>query len=263
MCIIITVENGNFPTLKILKNAEYLNNDGGSIAWLEQEKKNYKKGINANQIYKIIKKLKKKNVKDAIIHFRIASVGIVKPALCHPFPISKKVDLSLENKNMKSDLLFHNGTITDWQDRLIEILQKNDNLRMLKGDLSDSRIIAWILYQKGYKYLNEITTFNKFAILTKSGVKKYGNWHEFKNNSYSNKYLDVFETEKLESNINEYDKYVTNYDLFSFSEYDLSDYELDLLDDLVQNYKFSVEEIKTNLDMNYTATEIYNLYTCL
>ena len=55
MCVIITVEDGDFPNNKTLKSAESLNGDGGGIAWLNKDgTKSYRKGITAKKIIKII-----------------------------------------------------------------------------------------------------------------------------------------------------------------------------------------------------------------
>ena len=92
MCVIINIEKRrNIQNIKTLKEAEILNAHGGSIAWLQDGKINYQKGITAKKKFNSIieKRLKPNNVKTAIIHFRIASVGKVNKALCHPFPIFK------------------------------------------------------------------------------------------------------------------------------------------------------------------------------
>ena len=191
MCVILLVEDGKFPKKALLKNAEMMNGDGGSIAWIENNRLHYKKGINANKVNKIIKnKLKPNNVKTAIIHFRIASVGEVKKSLCHPFPISKSVKLDLDGDNLTDDLLFHNGTITDWQDYLIDALQRY-NIKMIKGDLSDSRVFARLVKLYGDTILNQNLAGNKFAILTKDGIKKYGSWVNVESIVCSNNYFEA------------------------------------------------------------------------
>ena len=113
MCIIICVEDGHFPTKATLKSAESLNSDGGAIAWLNKDgTMSYKKGIKASKISKIIKnQLTPNHVKTAIIHFRIASVGGVKPQLCHPFEITEEVTLNMKAVKTTKELLFHNGTL--------------------------------------------------------------------------------------------------------------------------------------------------------
>lgn len=189
MCVIINVEDGKFPDFKTLQDAESLNSHGGSIAWLYDGKINYHKGITAKKVNSMIqKKLKPSNVKTAIIHFRIASVGKVNQRLCHPFPISNNVNTKLKVMDSKHDLLFHNGTISNWQDILIEAIQGNI-CKIPKGELSDSRIMAYLINTLGYEFLKTVIDGNRFSILTKQGIIKYGKWVKIGDNQCSNDYF--------------------------------------------------------------------------
>ena len=188
MCVIINIENGKFPKSQTLKDAEMLNSHGGSIAWLEDGKINYRKGLKAKKIIKIIeKRLIPNGVKTAIIHFRIASVGNVNPKLCHPFPISKEVKTDLHVNDSKFDLLFHNGTISNWEKMLIKSIQDNP-AKIPKGELSDSRIIAFLLNRHGNDIIKD-STMNKFSILTHKGIVKFGSWVKVDDNQCSNDYF--------------------------------------------------------------------------
>lgn len=188
MCVIINIEDGKFPKLQTLKDAESLNSHGGSIAFLENGKLCYQKGIKAKKINKIInKRLIPHGVKVAIIHFRIASVGNVNEKLCHPFPISKEVKTDLKVEDSKFDLLFHNGTISNWEKMLIKSIQKNP-AQIPKGELSDSRIIAFLVKRHGHDIIKD-SVMNKFSILTKKGIIKYGSWVKVDDNDCSNDYF--------------------------------------------------------------------------
>jgi len=188
MCVIINIENGQFPKLETLKEAENLNSHGGSIAWLEKGKINYQKGLKAKKINKIInKRLIPNGVKTAIIHFRIASVGNVNPKLCHPFPISKEVKTDLKVENSKFDVIFHNGTVSNWEKMLIDSIQKNP-AKIPQGELSDSRVIAFLLNRHGHGIIKD-SVMNKFSILTKKGIVKYGSWVKVGDNDCSNDYF--------------------------------------------------------------------------
>ena len=188
MCVIINIENGEFPKYQTLKEAEILNSHGGSIAWLENGKINYQKGIKAKKVNELIeKRLKPNKVKTAIIHFRIASVGNVNKDLCHPFPISNEVKTDLKIEDSKFDLLFHNGTISNWENMLIESLQKNFG-KLPQGELSDSRAIAFLLNRHGTDIIKD-SKHNKFSILTKKGIIKFGTWVKVDKNECSNDYF--------------------------------------------------------------------------
>ncbi len=188
MCVIINIEDGKFPKSQTLKDAESLNSHGGSIAWLEKGKINYRKGLKAKKIIKIIeKRLIPNKVKTAIIHFRIASVGNVNPKLCHPFPISKEVKTDLHVDDSKFDLLFHNGTISNWEKMLIKSIQDNP-AKIPKGELSDSRVIAFLLNRHGNDIIKD-SQMNKFSILTHKGIVKFGTWVKVDDNQCSNDYF--------------------------------------------------------------------------
>lgn len=188
MCVIINIEKGEYPKYQTLKEAEILNAHGGSIAWLQDGKINYQKGITAKKVNSIIeKRLKPNKVQTAIIHFRIASVGKVNKALCHPFPISSEVKTDLKVEDSKFDLLFHNGTVSSWESMLIESLQKHEG-KLPNGELSDSRAIAFLLNRHGTDIIKD-ANFNKFSILTKKGIVKFGTWVKVDNNECSNDYF--------------------------------------------------------------------------
>ena len=201
MCVIITIEKGQFPKYQTLKEAEILNAHGGSIAWLQGGKINYQRGITAKKIQELIdKRLKPNKVKTAIIHFRIASVGTINKDLCHPFPISEKVESKLTVEDSEYDVLFHNGTVSDWQTMLIDSLQKFSG-KVPKGELSDSRVIAFLLNRHGTDLIKD-SKFNKFSILTKKGIVKFGSWVKVGKNECSNNYF--VKTNEHESYLNRF-----------------------------------------------------------
>jgi predicted glutamine amidotransferase len=194
VCVIICIDDGNYPSKKTLKSAEDMNSHGGSIAWLNKDgTKSYKKGIKSGEISKIInKQLIPKGIKTAIIHFRIASVGGVKRNLNHPFEISNKVELNMENYNTTKDLLFHNGTWTEYTDALVEYLRTSKKtVTIPRGNYSDSRIMAYLAHKMGVKGMaKQVTGWNKVAVLTSKGIHKYGEgWCSYKGNKVSNNYF--------------------------------------------------------------------------
>jgi hypothetical protein len=192
MCVIICVEKGNFPTLDTLKSAECTNSHGGAIAWLNKDgTRSYVKGIKAKKVWKIIcNQLIPANVQTAIIHFRIASVGKVKPQLCHPFEITEDVKLNMKGQKIDTELLFHNGTWSEWAEYLIDFMKDMKvPIPIPKGDYSDSRVMAFLSFHLGHQVLSKMVgkQWNKIAILTSNGIVKYGNgWVKHEKNSCSN-----------------------------------------------------------------------------
>ena len=194
MCVIICIEDGKYPSKSTLEDAESMNCHGGSIAWLDKQgRKYYQKGIKAKAITKIInKQLKPKGIKTAIIHFRIASVGNVNKKLCHPFEITSRVDLNLSGERMTTDLLFHNGTWTEYAEEMLVFLGKHSKpMTIPYGEFSDSRVMAYLAKRMGAKKMAKLVTgWNKIAILTSDGITRYGTgWVKHKGNTCSNDYF--------------------------------------------------------------------------
>lgn len=272
MCVILVIDDGKFPKKQMLKDAEMMNPDGGAIAWLENGKIFYKKGIKAKTIHKLIKqKLTPKGIKEAIIHFRITSVGETTKELCHPFPICYDVPLDLSVENSDIPVLFHNGTIEEWESMLIKAMQKT-GIPILQGDLSDSRVMAQLFMLYGDKILNTFTDFNKFAILSKDGIKKYGAWVNVKKISCSNDHFE--DTFTYESGYNEgfsiYDYHRTDDSLLldnddedqiinSYSEvssYILTQDDKIIYDELTSFHGITDGELLSYLDDGWSLEEI-------
>ena len=176
MCVIICCEQ-NFPSKEILKQAWESNPNGCGISWIENDKVKYVKGITVNQLYKMI--IRKKVKLPAIIHFRIATIGSISPELCHPFPLSNNVELSLSGEC--DSALFHNGNWNEYED-FLKIAMNVYAVKGVKipfGEWSDSRALAWCINLFGESFVN--TNFadidgnnNKIAILSKNGIKRFG-----------------------------------------------------------------------------------------
>ena len=214
MCVILTCED-EFPTLDLLESCELTNPHGGGIAWLNSKKEiQWKKGIDSKEIYKMIKS----NMVQlpCIIHFRIASVGSITKELCHPFPISDKSELDLEGtlSDSSDGVLFHNGTISNHETLLKDSVMLS-NRKMLKGEVSDSRVMAFSIAKYGHEFismLDEDFEYNKYAILDSNGITKYGKWHDEGKIKASNDYykVDRFYSNGFCEDYDEYDSYGIN-----------------------------------------------------
>lgn len=191
MCVIFACED-KFPTKQNLKDAELMNDDGAGVAWLDNKKRvHFVKGIDGLTIYKMIKSKELKL--PCIIHFRIASSGTTSKGLTHPFIISTKSPIKLKGVLPKESdgVLFHNGTISDHEDLLKKHLMLSQN-KMLKGEISDSRVMAFITALYGHDFINLISEgWNKYAVLDSKGIHKYGNWGFMKKGlQHSNNYYE-------------------------------------------------------------------------
>lgn len=257
MCVIICIEDGKYPSKSTLEDAESMNSHGGSIAWLDKNgKKYYQKGIKAKAITKIInKQLKPKGIQTAIIHFRIASIGNVNKALCHPFEITNRVELNLSGERMSTDLLFHNGTWSEYAEEMLEFLGKhNKPLTIPYGEFSDSRVMAFLAKRMGIKQMaKKVTGWNKIAVLTSDGIKRYGTgWVKHDGNLCSNDYF--LPTQTMWSFNDDKPYTFAGYGVNDTSY--LNDTEMKVVEELKKEYDIDDDDINQYLDVGYSVHDI-------
>lgn len=127
------------------------------MAWREDGFVKWEKGLNLEQM-----KLKCATLPIPFIaHFRIASCGGKKDALCHPFPIERNVSLATKGQT-KGFVLFHNGHWAPWKDRVMEAMRFTP-WKVPAGKWSDTRALAWYAAHHGLGALEFID--EKVAIL--------------------------------------------------------------------------------------------------
>lgn len=174
MCVIIACPNEKKrPSLEILQACEKANPHGGGFAWREKGMVRYLKGLNAGAIHKGLSLVDG----PVIIHFRIATVGGRKAELCHPFPVSKIAKAKTAGRARA--VLFHNGTWRDWGSFV-----ENYGLRLKRDMVSDTRVAAIACSMFGFEWLKKIP--NRFAVLSKRGIRIVGDWKESDGIHYSN-----------------------------------------------------------------------------
>ena len=260
MCVIICIEDGKYPSKSTLEDAESMNSHGGSIAWLDRNgRKNYQKGIKAKAIMKIInKQLKPKGIETAIIHFRIASIGTVNKALCHPFEITNRVELNLTGKSMSADLLFHNGTWSEYAEEMLGYMgEQQKPVTIPYGEFSDSRVMAYLAKRMGVKKMAKLVTgWNKIAVLTSTGIKRYGTgWVDFKGNKCSNDYF--VPTPATWSYSDNFDSRPYTFAGYGVNDQEfLNDEEKVTVERLKKEYKLTDDVINNYLDYGYSVDDI-------
>jgi len=178
MCVIGIYEN-NKPKLKDLVSMEDMNSDGAGIAWRENGKVRYEKGIDSKKMWKIIKEIDL----PFIVHFRIKSSGSICDELTHPFEVDNNTPDLLHNSCDK--VLFHNGTYTSWKDDMLKTCLST-GIKLPNGHLSDSKALAWLCSVYGDNYLKVIITQSRFTIFTPTEILKYGDWKEVSGGLCSN-----------------------------------------------------------------------------
>jgi len=139
MCVILVADEVR-PNEDMVDAAFECNKYGAGIAWRNDGKVYWKKGLNLDEIQEEVKKAPL----PFISHFRIPSVGGPSTTLCHPFPVDINTDLALTGST-KGSVLFHNGTWSDWKNFSMQTALKSPGVTTLpKGRWSDSRAMAWV-----------------------------------------------------------------------------------------------------------------------
>ena len=153
MCVISIIENKNqIPSSNMIEKMAKENPHYSGIAYFNENSKQiyYKKGIEAKEIKKIMKKAK--HNKNIIQHYRIASHGsATNKLLNHCFVIENGYKNRLEGST-NSDVLFHNGTLdmAELKDMAKKIMVNNPNAIFPKGELSDTYLLSFILSHVDY-----------------------------------------------------------------------------------------------------------------
>jgi len=253
MCVILACdEKTGKPTKKMLKEAENMNDDGGSIAWIKGNKVRWEKGLKAKQIYKIVKKV---NL-PMVIHFRIATHGGVNKALCHPFPITDKVELFTSGS--ADSVLFHNGIWSEYNKYALTAVVQH-KIKFPSGKMSDSRAMAWLVSHFGKSILNLMGDGNKMCILTKKGIEYFGKgWCKVDDIKCSNDHFD--------NTYDDNDTYQTadekQTSLMSGNVYDRYETDSILYDDSGEMSEFDIDECQYNRQWNcYVSPNNEYLYT--
>lgn len=142
-----------------------LNADGFGMAWIENGKVRWQKGLDDIKAKLFARHLPLPYV----AHARLATVGGEGKGLAHPFPIEKGSSTKL--KGRANRVLFHNGHIGDW--RAIVHASDGRHAPILGNKWSDSRAIAHVMATRGKRILRSLTA-NRFAILTPKGIERFG-----------------------------------------------------------------------------------------
>lgn len=172
MCVIYANYSG-IPSLDELKKGEERNSDGAGIAWVEDGKVYWEKGLDAPGIHEVLKKVKLPNM----VHFRNATIGPPTPPMTHPFPLTPRVPLFLKGYS-EGGVLMHNGTLGDWKKLVSEACLKSGR-KLPGGDWSDSRALAWLVANFGEGLLTaretDLVFGQRIAILSPDGqLKRWG-----------------------------------------------------------------------------------------
>jgi len=172
MCLLIVYED-KFPTRRVLELGASRNPHGAGIAWVEDGKVKWKKGLKLEELFNYEDK-----TGPGLVHFRLSTVGGDNPLLCHPFPVSETAEVDLEGEADK--VLAHNGHWMDWQKCVSNVVNRDKPLP--PAPWSDTRGIAWLTSHYGDDWLDWLS--EKVAVLDKNGIQPYGRgWHRDNENN--------------------------------------------------------------------------------
>lgn len=164
MCVLYVCEE-KIPSLKRLEANQWLNDDGNGVAWIEKGKVRWQKGIvTAYALHSLMKVLPL----PIIAHQRMRSAGTTCPELTHPFPVNDRVDLRLAGT--AKSVLFHNGTVSDWEK---DLERARGFVKMPGGEWSDTRMMAWMYARYGETVLHRYAAGQRVAVLTPDGPVVY------------------------------------------------------------------------------------------
>lgn len=174
MCVIITTPGRDQrPTQRQLELCEHANPHGSGLAWLDGRRVRYAKSLTVPQIHRQLARLEG----PAVVHFRIASVGVVCPELLHPFPVTHRSEL--HPRGTARAVLFQNGTWSGWQ-----------SYRALAGfprrqRVSDARVAASMVARFGFDWLRRLD-YCRWTLLDRDGIRRIGQWSKVGGCHYSN-----------------------------------------------------------------------------
>jgi hypothetical protein len=139
------------PTDEMLEKGFDSNDAGAGVAWRENGRVRWKKGIlDIEEVKALVKDL----TLPFVVHFRIPTEGGRRLQLCHPFPIENNVSLSLEGTT-KGYVLFHNGHWSDWRKWALETAI-GAKIGLPPGKWSDTRGMAFVASVYGLGVLEMI-----------------------------------------------------------------------------------------------------------
>ena len=179
MCVIAASLNGAKFSVEDLKKMWDANSHGAGVAWLEGSKVRVRKGF--MRFDELVEFYEGGLPTGAIhvLHFRLRSAGEVVSQLTHPFRVDA---VDVQELEYEADrVLFHNGTVSDWQGMFWGILgsfSKRDVKKILSvGHFSDSYVISLLVYKYGDEILKLFNGVNKWLVFGAEPVF-YGRWEK-------------------------------------------------------------------------------------
>ena len=158
------------------------NPHGGGVAWLQDGKLQFARGLNSEQIYYM--QQAGTLTFPYLLHFRWATHGSRRPELTHPFPTGPRAFYG-ELRGVADEVLIHNGVWHDYANW--EPLIENVPAQLLV-DISDTAVAAYF-----YSWFPDIGDEIPWAVASARvgadgslDITKHGGWSEHEGNEFSN-----------------------------------------------------------------------------
>jgi len=161
MCVILIADEKRL-TKRMVELAMDANPDGNGFAWREKGAVCFEKGLSEADAVDFARHLPL----PYIFHARIATVGGVRPELCHPFPIDGRVKPTALAGRSRRGVLFHNGTWWKWRD----YVEQGDE------PWSDSRAMAALVNLYDAEAISEVVDehANRVVLMTPTDIRRFG-----------------------------------------------------------------------------------------
>lgn len=170
MCVILICPPKVRPSRRLLELCELGNPHGAGIAWREAGMVHWFKTDTLDQI----ELLARRKAGEIVIHFRIASVGGVTPALRHPFPVSPRAGLATAGS--ARTVLFQNGTWLGWQEALERAGKAG--LEIPGGEWSDTRAAALLAHgttaAERAEFFGQVASPSRWVWFAARGTEAFG-----------------------------------------------------------------------------------------
>ena len=184
MCVIAVSLKGKKFSEDDLREMWNANPHGAGLAWIKGSEVYVVKGLmkfdDLLEVYENVPK----GVMHAL-HFRLRSAGEILPQLTHPFRIDVIDTQQLKYK--AKQVLFHNGTVSDWRSlyfAVLSSLRKKDKEKVLSvKSVSDTYVIALAVHKFGHQILKHLDIGGKWLIFGPEPVF-YGSWDDDKRNGF-------------------------------------------------------------------------------
>jgi len=192
MCIIIAKPAGVLmPTPEILKHCSEHNRDGIGIAYTSEGMIKIKKDFNDLKAFNSFTAKHVTEKESILIHFRIATSGVVDAGNCHPFPLTRRSKRLRAPQSITDMAVAHNGTFSDMTGHK----KYSDTLLFIKNVLADPIVRNNLHSDAVQELIKGYINNSKLAIMDRLGnIMRFGTFYAHEGCYYSHGGYKPFES---------------------------------------------------------------------